>query len=207
MSPPSPAVAPPQRQVPVRVDGVLQACTLEGDSWALQRVSTRPQPPTSPSARPPPSHSALRTPAFRPMFVFLLRLSGAVTKGYEEDVGTRTSFYGFTAFSLTQSLFALGRRGFQHAPLGKVSKEGGLATQTLERGTQVRQEGERPVGPGSAGGRQGGPGLRGAGGQAGSGVRAGPPSLGSCGQDSWATRCPWSPGHPLPALSGRHPGL
>ena len=55
--------------------------------------------------------------------VFLHRLSGAVIKGYEQDVGTRTSFYGFTAFSLTQSLYILGRRGFQHVPLGKVSKE------------------------------------------------------------------------------------
>ncbi|XP_058417695.1 alpha-N-acetylgalactosaminide alpha-2,6-sialyltransferase 1 [Diceros bicornis minor] len=49
----------------------------------------------------------------------VFRLSGAVIKGYEQDVGTRTSFYGFTAFSLTQSLLILGNRGFQHAPLGK----------------------------------------------------------------------------------------
>ncbi|XP_019499800.1 PREDICTED: alpha-N-acetylgalactosaminide alpha-2,6-sialyltransferase 1 isoform X3 [Hipposideros armiger] len=47
------------------------------------------------------------------------RLSGAVTKGYEQDVGIRTSFYGFTAFSLTQSLLALHNRGFQHVPVGK----------------------------------------------------------------------------------------
>nr|KAF6417318.1 ST6 N-acetylgalactosaminide alpha-2,6-sialyltransferase 1 [Molossus molossus] len=50
---------------------------------------------------------------------YVFRLGGAITKGYEEDVGTRTSFYGFTTFSLTQSLYTLGRRGFQHAPLGK----------------------------------------------------------------------------------------
>ncbi|XP_036920569.1 alpha-N-acetylgalactosaminide alpha-2,6-sialyltransferase 1 isoform X2 [Sturnira hondurensis] len=50
---------------------------------------------------------------------YVFRLSGAVTKGYEQDVGTRTSFYGFTAFSLTQSLYILGRRGFQHVPVGK----------------------------------------------------------------------------------------
>uniref|UniRef100_A0A8D1XF17 alpha-N-acetylgalactosaminide alpha-2,6-sialyltransferase n=1 Tax=Sus scrofa TaxID=9823 RepID=A0A8D1XF17_PIG len=50
---------------------------------------------------------------------YVFRLSGAVIKGYEQDVGTRTSFYGFTAFSLTQSLLILGSRGFQHAPLGK----------------------------------------------------------------------------------------
>ncbi|KAM5307549.1 alpha-N-acetylgalactosaminide alpha-2,6-sialyltransferase 1 isoform 2-T2 [Glossophaga mutica] len=50
---------------------------------------------------------------------YVFRLSGAVTKGYEQDVGTRTSFYGFTAFSLTQSLYILGHRGFQHVPVGK----------------------------------------------------------------------------------------
>ncbi|XP_060242320.1 alpha-N-acetylgalactosaminide alpha-2,6-sialyltransferase 1 [Meriones unguiculatus] len=50
---------------------------------------------------------------------YVFRLSGAVTKGYERDVGTRTSFYGFTAFSLVQSILTLGRQGFQHVPLGK----------------------------------------------------------------------------------------
>ncbi|XP_059126737.1 alpha-N-acetylgalactosaminide alpha-2,6-sialyltransferase 1 [Peromyscus eremicus] len=50
---------------------------------------------------------------------YVFRLSGAVIKGYEQDVGTRTSFYGFTAFSLVQSILTLGRRGFQHVPLGK----------------------------------------------------------------------------------------
>ncbi|KAM6163510.1 alpha-N-acetylgalactosaminide alpha-2,6-sialyltransferase 1 [Rhynchocyon petersi] len=50
---------------------------------------------------------------------YVFRLSGAITKGYEEDVGTRTSFYGFTAFSLTQSLYQLGSRGFRHVPLGQ----------------------------------------------------------------------------------------
>ncbi|XP_034360104.1 alpha-N-acetylgalactosaminide alpha-2,6-sialyltransferase 1-like [Arvicanthis niloticus] len=50
---------------------------------------------------------------------YVFRLSGAVIKGYEQDVGTRTSFYGFTAFSLVQSILGLGSRGFQHVPLGK----------------------------------------------------------------------------------------
>lgn len=50
---------------------------------------------------------------------YVFRLSGAVIKGYEHDVGTRTSFYGFTAFSLTQSLLTLGSRGFRHVPLGQ----------------------------------------------------------------------------------------
>ncbi|KAM7334630.1 hypothetical protein ACRRTK_007950 [Alexandromys fortis] len=50
---------------------------------------------------------------------YVFRLSGAVIKGYEQDVGTRTSFYGFTAFSVVQSILILGSRGFQHVPLGK----------------------------------------------------------------------------------------
>ncbi|XP_004630271.1 alpha-N-acetylgalactosaminide alpha-2,6-sialyltransferase 1 isoform X1 [Octodon degus] len=50
---------------------------------------------------------------------YVFRLSGALIKGYEQDVGTRTSFYGFTAFSLTQSLLSLGSRGFRHVPVGK----------------------------------------------------------------------------------------
>jgi hypothetical protein len=49
-------------------------------------------------------------------------------------VGTRTSFYGFTAFSLTQSLLILGRRGFQHVPLGKVSEGVYGHIHTLDKG-------------------------------------------------------------------------
>ncbi|XP_032097457.1 alpha-N-acetylgalactosaminide alpha-2,6-sialyltransferase 1 isoform X2 [Sapajus apella] len=50
---------------------------------------------------------------------YVFRLSGALIKGYEQDVGTRTSFYGFTAFSLTLSILTLGNRGFKNVPLGK----------------------------------------------------------------------------------------
>ncbi|XP_076399913.1 alpha-N-acetylgalactosaminide alpha-2,6-sialyltransferase 1 isoform X3 [Peromyscus maniculatus bairdii] len=57
---------------------------------------------------------------------YVFRLSGALIKGYEQDVGTRTSFYGFTAFSLVQSILTLGRRGFQHVPLGKAQAPGGF---------------------------------------------------------------------------------
>lgn len=49
----------------------------------------------------------------------VFHLSGAVIKGYEQDVGTWTSFCGFTAFSVTQSLCILGRQGFLHVALGK----------------------------------------------------------------------------------------
>uniref|UniRef100_G1QQ31 alpha-N-acetylgalactosaminide alpha-2,6-sialyltransferase n=1 Tax=Nomascus leucogenys TaxID=61853 RepID=G1QQ31_NOMLE len=75
--------------------------------------------PISPSFPHPPTQiSVLCSPAPSEC-VFLHRLSGALIKGYEQDVGTRTSFYGFTAFSLTQSLLILGNRGFKNVPLGK----------------------------------------------------------------------------------------
>ncbi|KFQ27028.1 Alpha-N-acetylgalactosaminide alpha-2,6-sialyltransferase 1, partial [Merops nubicus] len=50
---------------------------------------------------------------------YVFRVSGAVIKGYEKDVGTKTSFYGFTAYSLVSSLQILGRRGFSNIPQGK----------------------------------------------------------------------------------------
>ncbi|NXO31386.1 SIA7A sialyltransferase, partial [Cisticola juncidis] len=50
---------------------------------------------------------------------YVFRVSGAVIKGYEKDVGTKTSFYGFTAYSLVSSLQILGRRGFSHIPQDK----------------------------------------------------------------------------------------
>ncbi|NXD69102.1 SIA7A sialyltransferase, partial [Eolophus roseicapillus] len=50
---------------------------------------------------------------------YVFRVSGAVIKGYEKDVGTKTSFYGFTAYSLVSSLQILGHRGFSNIPQGK----------------------------------------------------------------------------------------
>ncbi|NXT74619.1 SIA7A sialyltransferase, partial [Zapornia atra] len=50
---------------------------------------------------------------------YIFRVSGAVIKGYEKDVGTKTSFYGFTAFSLVSSLQILGGRGFSSIPRGE----------------------------------------------------------------------------------------
>ncbi|XP_026716664.1 alpha-N-acetylgalactosaminide alpha-2,6-sialyltransferase 1 isoform X2 [Athene cunicularia] len=50
---------------------------------------------------------------------YVFRVSGAVIKGYEKDVGTKTDFYGFTAYSLVSSLQILGHRGFRSIPRGK----------------------------------------------------------------------------------------
>lgn len=54
--------------------------------------------------------------------ISLARVRRAVIKGYEKDVGTKTSFYGFTAYSLVSSLQILGHRGFSNIPQGKVSQ-------------------------------------------------------------------------------------
>uniref|UniRef100_A0A670XXY4 alpha-N-acetylgalactosaminide alpha-2,6-sialyltransferase n=1 Tax=Pseudonaja textilis TaxID=8673 RepID=A0A670XXY4_PSETE len=51
---------------------------------------------------------------------FVFRLNGAVTKGFEEDVGTRTSFYGFTVNTMKNSLVAYAEYGFTQIPQGKV---------------------------------------------------------------------------------------
>ncbi|XP_074116918.1 alpha-N-acetylgalactosaminide alpha-2,6-sialyltransferase 2 isoform X1 [Sminthopsis crassicaudata] len=47
---------------------------------------------------------------------FVFRLNGAVIKGYEEDVGTKTSFYGFTVNTMKNSLKAYKHLGFTSVP-------------------------------------------------------------------------------------------
>ncbi|KAK2112127.1 Alpha-N-acetylgalactosaminide alpha-2,6-sialyltransferase 1 [Saguinus oedipus] len=76
---------------------------------------------------------------------YVFRLSGALIKGYEQDVGTRTSFYGFTAFSLTTSIHILGNRGFKNVPLGQ---------HTGEAGEEACVQSESAVGTGSPSIRQ-----------------------------------------------------
>ena len=44
------------------------------------------------------------------------RVNTALTKGYEEDVGTKTSFYCFTPITLTNTLAASGKFGFKSPP-------------------------------------------------------------------------------------------
>lgn len=65
--------------------------------------------------------------------ISLARVSGAVIKGYEKDVGTKTSFYGFTAYSLVTSLQILGRRGFSNIPRGKVSQVHAVCMHSFDR--------------------------------------------------------------------------
>uniref|UniRef100_A0A8D0GPK6 alpha-N-acetylgalactosaminide alpha-2,6-sialyltransferase n=1 Tax=Sphenodon punctatus TaxID=8508 RepID=A0A8D0GPK6_SPHPU len=51
---------------------------------------------------------------------FVFRLNGAVIKGFEEDVGTKISFYGFTVNTMKNSLLAYKEYGFTQIPQGKV---------------------------------------------------------------------------------------
>uniref|UniRef100_A0A673NG16 alpha-N-acetylgalactosaminide alpha-2,6-sialyltransferase n=1 Tax=Sinocyclocheilus rhinocerous TaxID=307959 RepID=A0A673NG16_9TELE len=47
---------------------------------------------------------------------YVFRVNGAVTRGYEEDVGNRTSVYVHTAFSLYASILTLKQYGFHNIP-------------------------------------------------------------------------------------------
>ncbi|CAH6776467.1 alpha-N-acetylgalactosaminide alpha-2,6-sialyltransferase 2 [Phodopus roborovskii] len=50
---------------------------------------------------------------------YVFRLNGAVIKGYELDVGTKTSFYGFTVNTMKNSLIAYSKLGFTSVPQGQ----------------------------------------------------------------------------------------
>uniref|UniRef100_A0A668UEG4 alpha-N-acetylgalactosaminide alpha-2,6-sialyltransferase n=1 Tax=Oreochromis aureus TaxID=47969 RepID=A0A668UEG4_OREAU len=47
---------------------------------------------------------------------YVFRMNGAVTKGYEEDVGNRTSVYVHTQHSITASRYIFGKYGYKSAP-------------------------------------------------------------------------------------------
>ncbi|XP_046710706.1 alpha-N-acetylgalactosaminide alpha-2,6-sialyltransferase 1-like [Silurus meridionalis] len=51
---------------------------------------------------------------------YVFRVNGAVTKGFEEDVGNKTSVYVHTSFSLIQSSLILRNHGFNRAPRDEV---------------------------------------------------------------------------------------
>nr|XP_012634357.1 alpha-N-acetylgalactosaminide alpha-2,6-sialyltransferase 2 [Microcebus murinus] len=50
---------------------------------------------------------------------YVFRLNGAVIKGFERDVGTKTSFYGFTVNTMKNSLISYGKLGFTSVPQGQ----------------------------------------------------------------------------------------
>ncbi|EPQ17756.1 Alpha-N-acetylgalactosaminide alpha-2,6-sialyltransferase 2 [Myotis brandtii] len=49
---------------------------------------------------------------------YVFRLNGAVITGFEKDVGTKTSFYGFTVNTMKNSLYNYGHLGFRSVPRG-----------------------------------------------------------------------------------------
>uniref|UniRef100_A0A668W3Q5 alpha-N-acetylgalactosaminide alpha-2,6-sialyltransferase n=1 Tax=Oreochromis aureus TaxID=47969 RepID=A0A668W3Q5_OREAU len=53
---------------------------------------------------------------------YVFRMNGAVTKGYEEDVGNRTSVYVHTQHSITASPYIFGKYGYKSAPHDEVVK-------------------------------------------------------------------------------------
>ncbi|CAL8301918.1 unnamed protein product [Merluccius merluccius] len=52
----------------------------------------------------------------------VFRVNGAVTRGFESDVGTKTSFYGFTTNTLKGSLKRYRRHGFTQVPQGPETR-------------------------------------------------------------------------------------
>ncbi|XP_063512386.1 alpha-N-acetylgalactosaminide alpha-2,6-sialyltransferase 2 isoform X2 [Pongo pygmaeus] len=50
---------------------------------------------------------------------YVFRLNGAVIKGFERDVGTKTSFYGFTVNTMKNSLVSYWNLGFTSVPQGQ----------------------------------------------------------------------------------------
>ncbi len=48
------------------------------------------------------------------------RVNGAIIQGFEDDVGTKTSFYGFTTNSLKNSLVGYHEDGFDKVPRDSV---------------------------------------------------------------------------------------
>uniref|UniRef100_A0A3Q4H1H6 alpha-N-acetylgalactosaminide alpha-2,6-sialyltransferase n=1 Tax=Neolamprologus brichardi TaxID=32507 RepID=A0A3Q4H1H6_NEOBR len=53
---------------------------------------------------------------------YIFRMNGAITKGFEEDVGNRTSVYVHTAYSITASPSVFGTYGYKSAPHDEVLK-------------------------------------------------------------------------------------
>uniref|UniRef100_A0A8C1WT98 alpha-N-acetylgalactosaminide alpha-2,6-sialyltransferase n=1 Tax=Cyprinus carpio TaxID=7962 RepID=A0A8C1WT98_CYPCA len=75
---------------------------------------------------------------------YVFRVNGAVTQGYEEDVGNRTSVYVHTAFSLYASILTLKQYGFHNIPQDEVSifynfalEQVSLISQSLHRPRSV----------------------------------------------------------------------
>lgn len=54
------------------------------------------------------------------IIIIIYRVNGAIIQGFEDDVGTKTSFYGFTTNSLKNSLIGYYQDGFDKVPRDPV---------------------------------------------------------------------------------------
>ena len=59
-------------------------------------------------------------------------MNGAVIKGFEEDVGTKISFYGFTTNTMKNALKLYRRDGFTKIPQSPVRKSFTLSASVSE---------------------------------------------------------------------------
>nr|DBA27611.1 TPA: hypothetical protein GDO54_008084 [Pyxicephalus adspersus] len=53
---------------------------------------------------------------------YIFRMNGAITNGFEEDVGSRASFYFFSTNTMMNSFAAYGPRGFKNIPRTKETR-------------------------------------------------------------------------------------
>ncbi|XP_051889278.1 LOW QUALITY PROTEIN: alpha-N-acetylgalactosaminide alpha-2,6-sialyltransferase 2-like [Pristis pectinata] len=53
---------------------------------------------------------------------YVFRVNGAIIKGFEQDVGTRTSFYTFSTNTLKNSLYAYHRVGYTALPISEETR-------------------------------------------------------------------------------------
>lgn len=73
-------------------------------------------------------------------------------KGFEEDVGTKTSFYGFTVNTMKNSLISYKKLGFTSVPQGQVGPlTGELFPEPLRGGEGGAGWSHRAPKPGSSG--------------------------------------------------------
>lgn len=69
-------------------------------------------------------------------------------KGFEKDVGTKTSFYGFTVNTMKNSLISYGNFGFTSVPKGQVRLLTGLPLSPTVGATVLRiPSGRRTITP------------------------------------------------------------
>lgn len=67
----------------------------------------------------------------------LCRVNGAITEGFEHDVGSRTSFYVFSTNTMVNALHSYAADGFRHPPQTPVGDSGTRGQESCGHGTTV----------------------------------------------------------------------